>query len=181
MRKQNCDSFTLYRWNAPELAGLNCGCAAGLNFALHAPEGLSVSEIRENREKLSAELGVGTGSWICASQIHSSNSLIVNRDHQGHGALNAEDAISDTDALILTEPGINIMIFTADCLPLLLYDRRQAAAALIHAGWRGAAAGIVPSVLNRMINELDCRTEDIFAAAGSGHRKLLLPGRQAGV
>ena len=166
MIRQRFSSFDLYRWNSLNSLKLNCGCAAGVNFALHAPAGLSVPEVRENRKALSAELAVPSDQWICANQVHGTSSRILSASDRGRGALDADDALPDTDALILAEPGLAVMIFTADCLPLLLYDRRRAVSALIHAGWRGAAGGIVPKVLNRMRDELDCRTEDILAAAG---------------
>jgi YfiH family protein len=158
--------MTLYRWQSPVLRGLNCGCAAGLHFALHARKGLPVPEILNNRTALSSELGVKPEDWICSRQVHSVTSHIVGAEDRGRGALSAETALPDGDAIILGEPGVNIMIFTADCLPLLLYDRRLGAAALIHSGWRGSADGIVPLTLDRMMSELGSRREDLFAAAG---------------
>lgn len=53
------------------------------------------------------------------------------------------DAVPTGDALITTRPGEAAAVKTADCIPLLLHDDRTGAAAAIHAGWRGAAAGVV--------------------------------------
>ncbi len=166
MIRRAYSSFSIYRWASPVLKDLNCGCAAGTNFALHAPEDLSVSDVLGSRRALSSELNVEADSWCCAHQVHGTASRMISGRERGRGALDAADALPDTDALIRGGEGVNIMIFTADCLPLLLYDRRLRTAALVHAGWRGAAEGIVLKVIHRMTEELGSRREDLFAAAG---------------
>lgn len=73
------------------------------------------------------------------------------RPKQVHGAavLLAEDVTpaSEADAVVATHPGIAVGILTADCVPVLLRDRRGRAVAAVHAGWRGAAAGVLETAL----------------------------------
>ena len=81
-----------------------------------------------------------------------------------------QTALESTDALILTEPELVGVIFTADCLPVILYDTKHNIGAVIHAGWKGMAGGIIPGTLKRMRDELDCSEADTIAVTGPGIR-----------
>ena len=60
------------------------------------------------------------------------------------------------------------MIFSADCLPVLLYDPVKRVICAVHAGWRGTVAGIVPKGVEKMRLEYGCDPSDILAAIGPG-------------
>lgn len=166
MIRREKEDIVLYTWPSLDRLGINAFTSAGLNTALHAAGNASQNEIIHNRATLSHAAGLNPEEWICVNQVHSANSYSARTADIGRGALSARDAIQDTDALILTEPGLKGMIFTADCLPLILYDKKQNIGALIHAGWRGASSGIVPITLEKMIKKLGSEVEDILAAAG---------------
>jgi hypothetical protein len=70
------------------------------------------------------------------------------------------------DYLITRLPGVGLGILTADCLPLLLYDTKNKAIAAIHAGWRGAVAGIVLSALEHMAKVFGTEPGNIRAFFG---------------
>lgn len=72
---------------------------------------------------------------------------------------------AESDALICQEPGICVGVYTADCVPILLADTRKRVVAAIHAGWRGALAGIVPTCLKAM-EQIGCAPEDMVAVIG---------------
>ena len=87
---------------------------------------------------------------------------------------------SKADGVMTGEPGLLLGIQTADCIPVLLADRRRRVVAAFHAGWRGTVRRIVESGIGR--HEAGVRV----AAGGSdsgdraGHRRLLLRGRRGG-
>ncbi len=166
MNRTDREGLILFTWPILERQGVRACTASGINAALHAPGTSTEDEILAGRRLLSEALEVSSEEWICADQVHSASSALLTSRDSGRGAKSASDAIEAVDALILTERGTQGMIFTADCLPLVLYDRKQWVGSLVHAGWRGAAAGIVPSVLERMVRELGCDAKDIIAAAG---------------
>lgn len=56
----------------------------------------------------------------------------------------------EADAAITREPGVVLAVRTADCLPILLAADDGSAIAAVHAGWRGLAAGIVETAVNRL-------------------------------
>jgi YfiH family protein len=70
------------------------------------------------------------------------------------------------DALITQVPGYALCVFTADCLPIFLFDPTQKAIAIVHAGWRGTAKGIAQRVLRELVEKFNCMSEDIQAAIG---------------
>jgi YfiH family protein len=75
------------------------------------------------------------------------------------------DCVGDCDALVSSEPGIGLLVWTADCVPVVLVGRGFVAA--VHVGWRGAARGILPATLAR------CR--DLYHEDAEGCRAYLGP------
>jgi hypothetical protein len=65
-------------------------------------------------------------------------------------------------------PGVLLGIQTADCIPVLVADRRRRVVAAFHAGWRGTVKRIVENGIGRMRMEFGCRPEDMIAAIGPG-------------
>jgi YfiH family protein len=99
---------------------------------------------------------------VTLRQIHSS-ALVVG----GSG-----DACRSTpwkgDGLMTDEPGLLLGVQTADCIPVLVADRKRRVVAAFHAGWRGTVKRIVEAGVGRMRLEFGCRPEDLIAAIGPG-------------
>jgi hypothetical protein len=72
------------------------------------------------------------------------------------------------DGQMTAEPGLLLAIQTADCIPVLVADRRQRAVAAFHAGWRGTLKRIVESGVGRMRLAFGSRPQDLIAAIGPG-------------
>ena len=70
------------------------------------------------------------------------------------------------DSLITRSPGFALGVFTADCLPIFLYDPQKEAIGIVHAGWRGTAKGVTGKALEGMKASFLCRSADILAAMG---------------
>jgi YfiH family protein len=69
------------------------------------------------------------------------------------------------DALITDKKGLPIAVLTADCAPILIYDKNREMIAAIHAGWKGAYKGILKKVVKFMIKK-GCFPENITAVIG---------------
>ena len=74
----------------------------------------------------------------------------------------------ERDGLITDRPHVPLIIFTADCIPILFYDGRRGAVGACHAGWRGTAADIAGETVRQMASAFGCRPGDIRAAIGPG-------------
>jgi YfiH family protein len=92
------------------------------------------------------------------TQIHSDVVLIAREP----------GCIGEGDALVTQAPGVAVSVRTADCFPILLVDRETRAVAAVHAGWRGTAAGVVRTSLERMRSEFGTDPGNVFAAIGPG-------------
>ncbi len=144
-----------------------CGEEAGgdLNVGF-TPEDDRENVLR-NRELLAeAVTGSPRTPLVTLRQIHS-NVLMVG----GKGLSGAEPGkpLGKGDGLMTDEPGVLLAIQTADCIPVLVADRRRRAVAAFHAGWRGTVKRIVESGIGRMRMEFGCRPEDLVAAIGPGN------------
>jgi YfiH family protein len=78
----------------------------------------------------------------------------------------AEFWLKEGDALVTRIQGYALGVFTADCLPILLFDPIQRAVGIIHAGWRGTAKAISQKTVEKMKEALHCTAENILAAIG---------------
>jgi YfiH family protein len=99
---------------------------------------------------------------ITLRQIHSNLEKVVNlSDAQRERPWKA-------DGIMTSEPGVLIGIQTADCIPVLVADRKRRVVAAFHAGWRGTVKRIVETGIGRMRLEFGCRPQDLIAAIGPG-------------
>ncbi|MBI5640722.1 MAG: peptidoglycan editing factor PgeF [Nitrospirae bacterium] len=70
------------------------------------------------------------------------------------------------DAVITKEKGILIGIQVADCVPVLVYEKRSGIAGAVHAGWRGTAEEILKKTIKTIIDRFICDPADILLAIG---------------
>ena len=89
------------------------------------------------RRRAAAELGI-PAAWAFVKQVHGA--VVVEATRSGN--------LGEADAIISVEPSIPIAVATADCVPIVV--EASTAVAVVHAGWRGAAAGVVPATLAAM-------------------------------
>jgi YfiH family protein len=72
------------------------------------------------------------------------------------------------DGLITSAAGVLLAVKVADCLPVIVADRRRKAVGVFHAGWRGTVQRIVEKGIGEMRRQLGCNPEDLVAAIGPG-------------
>jgi YfiH family protein len=96
-------------------------------------------------------------------QIHSDNIHVI-----GAARENAAPALQEGDGLLAAKTGVLVGVRTADCLPLLLVDRRSRTAAAVHAGWRGSTLEIAARAVEKLTTEMGARPEDLEAVIGPG-------------
>ena len=115
--------------------------------------------VAENRRRLRA---AARAPAICfATQVHGAG--VVRADV---GTAPAVVAATEADAVVAGGPGVVAGVAVADCVPVLIADARTGAAAAVHAGWRGAVAGVVTAALVRMAADLGTRPDDVRLAIG---------------
>lgn len=144
------------------LGGVSEGHLSSLNIGVS--RGDKAENVLENYRVLGSALGFSPEKAVLTSQTHSDTVRVVTREDWGAGLLKPK--LPPCDALITNEVGTALVIFTADCTPILLYDRASGAVGAAHAGWRGTAADIAGKTVRAMCAQFGCRAQDIAAAVG---------------
>jgi YfiH family protein len=114
-----------------------------------------------NRKQFFQAVGSSKSRPVLLRQIHSDLVYVVGSAEVAQG-----ECAPQGDALITREPGVLLVVQTADCVPILLADTKQRAVAAIHSGWRGTAQRIAEKTLGRMQMEFGTRPQDVIAAIG---------------
>lgn len=117
---------------------------------------------RNRRLLVEAATGDAAIPLMTLRQIHSNLVVLLEKKEA-----NPESPCTG-DGLMTDEPGLLLGVQTADCVPVLVADRKRRVAAAFHAGWRGTVKRIVESGVGRMRLEYGCRPEDLTAAIGPG-------------
>ena len=131
---------------------------------------------RNRRLFVEAVSGDAATPLVTLKQIHSNlivlaNSEEANREQPSKaGAPGGSSSPLERkgDGLMTDEPGLLLGIQTADCIPVLVADRKRRAVAAFHAGWRGTVQRIVESGVGRMRLQFGSRPEDLVASIGPG-------------
>jgi polyphenol oxidase len=135
--------------SAPPYDGLNLG----------GKWGDLAENVAENRRRLLA--ASGAAAMFAVSQVHGIRVVRV-------AAGDAPDGFKgeQADGLCSDAVGLGLSVHTADCVPVLLADPRTGACAALHAGWRGAVAGMGPAGLRALVDGFGCRPDDVRVALG---------------
>lgn len=146
------------------LHGESALISGGLNLALHV--GDEAGLVLKNRRAYAAALGLDAGKFTCCEQVHGSNVAVVDEALAGKGAEAYSDAVKNTDALVTNIPQLPLMLFFADCVPLIFADSVSGCIGIAHAGWRGTVANIAASTVTKMQEAFGAKPENILAGIG---------------
>lgn len=116
-------------------------------------------KVKRHRRELATAMGVGEQDLFFPSQVHGTRIVDVS-------ANTTKEELLETDALVTNKPGICIAVMSADCVPVLLYDKRNNVVAAIHSGWRGTVARILGKTLLHMNSVFGTRGKDVIAGIG---------------
>ena len=144
------------------LGGVSSGHLSSLNLGIH--RGDDPENVAENFRILGKAVGFSLEDLVSTRQTHSDIVLAVGRAQRGTALV--EGASAESDALITNEPGTALVVFTADCTPILLHDPVTGAVGAVHAGWKGTAAAIAEKTVNQMVAAFGCDPANIHAAIG---------------
>ena len=139
--------------------GISTGSQASMNLAVG--RGDSEENVEANLRTLAFYMGFDAEKYVLTRQTHSDIVRVVTED-DCRGFFHRDYAIG----LVTNTPGITLMVFTADCTPLLFHDPVTGAVGAAHAGWRGTARNIGGKTVEAMIRHFGSKPEDIRAAIG---------------
>lgn len=120
--------------------------------------------VAENYRRFCGAVGMDEKRVVLSKQVHETTVRVCTADDAGKGLWSSRDYTAD--ALITNELDLPLVVFSADCGIILLYDPVQKAAGAIHAGWRGCAAGIVEKTVQSMTDAFSSDPRHLLAAIG---------------
>jgi hypothetical protein len=135
--------------------------AGEMNLGL--TESDEAANVIENRRLLLAAAGAEGRTLVTLKQIHSN---LTRRVTRADAERSVKHGLMRADGLMTDDPEVVLGIQTADCVPVLVRDRRTHAVAAFHAGWRGTLKRIVEGGIGKMRLEFGSRPEELEAAIG---------------
>jgi YfiH family protein len=115
------------------------------------------AHVAENRRRAAALFGAAPEALNTCYQIHSSRAVTADAPWG--------EARPEADAVVTARPRLVCGALTADCAPVLIADGDARIVAAVHAGWRGALAGVIQAAVDAMIAQ-GARPERMAAAVG---------------
>jgi len=128
---------------------LNCGASSNDKRA----------NIKKNLKIVKRKIGKKSKEIFLVKQVHGNKFIFLNKNS------NIKSRSVNADAIITEKKNFPIAVLTADCVPLLIFDKRRKMIAAIHAGWRGAYNGIIQKVIRFMFSK-GCKKDDMVVAIG---------------
>lgn len=115
--------------------------------------------IEENRRRIASAIGVKTEDFTYTHQTHTTNVAVVTEEDRGRQFM-------ETDGLVTNVPGICLVTFYADCVPLFFVDPVRRAIGLSHSGWKGTVHKMGKVTVERMRDEFGTDPAQVTAAIG---------------
>lgn len=125
--------------------------------------GDDVDTVMENHRRFAKALGYDESKLVFSNQVHLTNFYKATKDDCGKGITRKSD-ILEIDGLVTDEPGVPLITFYADCVPLFFYDPVKQVIAMAHSGWKGTVERIGEKMISYMGTEYDSKPEDIVCA-----------------
>ncbi|HLF59430.1 MAG TPA: peptidoglycan editing factor PgeF [Alphaproteobacteria bacterium] len=136
--------------------GVSTGLYTSLNCSFGS--GDDPANVARNRAIAMTAIDLPPEALVAGYQVHSADVVVVDKPW-------GREHAPKVDGLVTKRPGIALGVLTADCVPVLLADRKAGIVAAAHAGWRGAKAGIIAAVVEKMC-ALGATRESIAAGLG---------------
>lgn len=143
----------------------------GVSSGIYSTMNLSFSRgddpecVRENYRRIGEVLGTDPEHMVASKQTHTTNIRLVTEADLGNG-ITGPSAYDDVDGLATDIPGIALVTFYADCVPLYFVDPVKKAIGLAHSGWRGTVAGMGACMVQFMREHFHSDPKDLIVAIG---------------
>lgn len=145
------------------LGGVSRDYFASMNLGFGRGEADEI--VAENYKRLGKAVGFDWEKVVLSHQTHTTNVRLVTSKDAGKGTVRQRD-YTDVDGLITNEPGLPLVTFYADCVPLYFADPKNKAIGLSHSGWRGTVNRMGEQTLQAMREAFGTDPKDVIAVVG---------------
>ena len=136
-----------------------CGEGAYATFNCTHYCGDNPEHVKANLEILATSMPTRPHAFIIPRQTHTTNIRVIED-------VFSQEELQDVDAVVTNLKNVCLCVSTADCVPVLLYDKEKQVVAAIHAGWRGTVGRIVEKTLEVMKSHYGAEGKDVIACIG---------------
>lgn len=145
------------------IGGVSKGYLGSMNLSFH--RGDDPDAVMENHRRFADAVGYDYRKLVFSDQVHKTDIYKVTEKDAGKGIMRDTD-IREIDGLMTNVPGIPLMTFYADCVPVFFYDPVKKVVAMNHSGWKGTVAKISRCMLSRLKKEYGTEASDLICAVG---------------
>ena len=145
------------------LGGVSTGIYESMNMGLHLED--DRYKVMENYRRIGESIGINYRRISCPDQVHETNVLVCTEDDAGDGIIR-ERTHKEIDAQITNVKNLPLIVYAADCVPVLFYDPVSRVIGTAHAGWKGTVHGIAAKTVEKMHEVYGCLSENIYAFIG---------------
>lgn len=145
------------------MGGVSEGPYATMNFSF--TRGDDPEAVKENYRRMANALKVDMERMVVTWQTHTTNVRLVSEQDFGKGVIRDRD-YRDVDGLITNIPGVTLVTFFADCVPLYFVDTKKRVIGLSHSGWRGTVNRMGAETVRRMTEVFGTNPADVVACIG---------------
>jgi polyphenol oxidase len=124
----------------------------------------SPHNVEGNRSLLARSFGTSLDKFVTVTQVHGDDLLLIDEPNQDYSHF----LKLECDGIITNQPEVMIGVCVADCFPVLLMDPVNRVIAVLHAGWKGTAAGICKKGVEALVSMFGADPRNILAAVGPG-------------
>ena len=139
----------------------NGGKSKGIYKSLNCGPGSSDNKknVKQNLKIVKNRINKKSKDIFLLNQVHSNKLIFIGKNFK------IKKKKTKADAVITDQKRLPIAVLTADCVPILIHEKKKNIIAAIHAGWKGAFKGIIKNVINYMLKK-DCKTKYMSAVIG---------------
>lgn len=148
--------------------GVSKGIYNNLNTSLRKED--PRENVVENLKRICKAVGIDHKKLVLSDQVHGAEVRRITEEDLGKGIFKDSD-IMNVDALITNVPGVPLITFYADCVPVFILDPVNKAVGLAHSGWMGTTKKIAAQILTEMHKAYGTRPEDCLAGIGPSIEK----------
>ena len=116
----------------------------------------SEESVRANRKLFLRSAGGAEEKIAIGNQVHSTNVRIVS----------AAGSYDRTDGLITSSTDLSLIVSSADCLPLFLFDTVNGVIGVVHSGWKGTRDGIASKAVILLKEEFKTEESNLICGIG---------------
>ncbi len=152
-------------YTSTRMEGFSKGGCSAFNLAFNVND--RPEDVLKNRILLAETLHTDLHHMVCLTQTHSTHFLEVSLEKDGgKGMYTLDDAYTDYDAMYTRSKDLYLMVFHADCIPVLIYAKDQQIVGAIHAGWKGNVHEITLKFVQHLIQHEHCDPKYMYAYIG---------------